>query len=212
VNNGAIAAHWYLPEWLRFEFLTRIGVSGQGKEIGIRPVAVLDFGLAKLKGGYERRLSNSLFEGNQARVETQGFGGSLQFVLDPWVEFGGNIARRIEDGFEQDGVPRPAASFTTTTWGGFVNVRPYIENTLIGLGYNHTYFENFNIDSFNEPEHTTHTQMFAAAKYLLWDSLYLKYVLAYANADIEERNDQDASDDGFTNKSLSHRLRVMLLY
>jgi hypothetical protein len=211
VNNGAIAAHWYMPEWLRLEFLTRIGVSGQGKELGIRPVGVLDFGFAKLKAGYERRLSNSLFDQNQARVEMQGLGASLQFVLDPWVELGGNIARRTEDAFDQDGAPRLAASFTTTTWGGFVNVRPYIDNVLVGLGYNHTYFENFNVDSFGDPEHTTHHQMFAAAQYLLWDSLYLKYVFAYSSADIKERTDV-VGDDGFTNKSMSHRLRVMLLY
>lgn len=212
VNNGAAALHWYMPEWLRLEFLTRIGVSGQGKEIGIRPVGVIDFGWVKLKGGYERRLSSSLFNGNDARVEMQGFGGSLQFVLDPWVEFGGNFARRIEDGFEQDGAVRPAASHTTNTWGGFVNVRPYFEDWMVGLGYNHTDFENFNIDAFGEPEQTTHQQMFAALQYLLWDRLYIKYVLAYSRADIEERNDQDATDDGFLNESLGHRLRIMLLY
>ena len=101
---------------------------------------------------------------------------------------------------------------TTTTYGGFLNVRPYFEDFLVGFGYHHTYFENFNIDEFDEPEHTTHQQMFGAVQYLLWDRFYIKYVFSYAKADIEERNDQDPNDDGFTNESLSHRLRLMVLY
>jgi hypothetical protein len=212
VNNGAIAAHLYLPQWLRLEFLTRFGASGQGKQIGIRPVAVLDFGFVKLKGGYERNLASSLFEGNQARIETQGVAGELQFILPPWVEFGGGLARRTEDAFEQDGSVRSAASHTTTTAGGFVNVRPYLKDVLVGLGYHHTDFKNFNMDAFGDPEKTTHQQMFAAVQYMLWDRLYIKYVLAYAHARIEERNDTDQTDKGFVNESLGHRLRLMLLY
>jgi len=212
VNNGAIAAHLYLPQWLRLELLTRFGASGQGKQVGIRPVAVVDLGFLKLKGGYERNLASSLFEGNQARVETQGVGGELQFVLPPWVEFGGGLARRTEDAFEQDGSVRSSASYTTTTAGGFVNVRPYLKDFMVGLGYHHTYFQNFNMDAFGQPEKTTHQQMFAAVQYMLWDRLYIKYVLSYSHARIEERNDTDPTDNGFVNETLGHRLRLMLLY
>jgi hypothetical protein len=212
VNNGAAALHWYYPEWLRLEFLTRMGVSGQGKQLGIRPVAMLDFGWAKVKGGYERNLSDSLFRGNQGRVETQGIGGSLQFVFDPWVEFGGSVARRVNDAFDQYGAVRSAASDTTVTWGGFANARPYFEDWLVGIGYNKTSYRNFNIDAFGDPERTTHQQMFGAVQYVLWDHLYIKYVLAYSRAHIEERNDQDSSDTGFLNESLGHRVRLMLLY
>jgi hypothetical protein len=212
VNNGAIALHWYYPEWLRLELLTRIGVSGQGTLLGFRPVGVIDFGFVKLKGGYERVINNSLFIESEARVETKGLGGNLQFVLDPWVELGGGFARRVQDAFEQDGAVRPAASHTTVTWGGFVNVRPYFEDWLVGFGYHNTDFENFNIDAFNDPETTKHQQMFAAVQYLLWDRLYIKYVLSLAQADIEQRNDTDPTDTGFKNESLGHRLRFMLLY
>jgi hypothetical protein len=212
VNNGAVALHWYLPEWLRLEFLARIGLSGQGKEIGLRPAGVLDFGWVKLKGGYERRLGSSLFNGNQARIEMQGIGASLQFVVDPWVEFGANVAQRVEDGFEQDGAVRPAASHTTVTFGGFANVKPYFDDWLVGIGYHQTGFENFNIDAYGDPEQTTHRQMFAAVQYLLWDRVFIKYVVAFSSADIEERNDTDPTDDGFLNESLGHRLRLMLLY
>jgi len=91
-------------------------------------------------------------------------------------------------------------------------VRPYFEGWLVGFGYNHTYYENFNIDPFGDPESTTHQQMFGAVQYLLWDRLYIKYVFAYAKADIEERNNVARELGGFTNESLSHRLRFMMLY
>ena len=212
VSNGAIAAHLYLPEWLRLEFLTRFGVSGQGKELGIRPVAILDLGFMKFKAGYERQLASSLFEGNKARVETQGLGAELQFVLPPWVEFGGGVARRTVDAFDQDGGVRPGATTTTTTYGGFANVRPWVKDVLVGIGYHHTNWRDYNIDFFGDPEKTTHDQMFGAVQYLLWDRLYIKYVLAYSRANIEARNDTDPADKGFVNESIGHRLRLMLLY
>ena len=54
--------------------------------------------------------------------------------------------------------------------------------------------------------------MFGALQYVLWDKLYLKYVLAYAKGHIEDRNDSNADDTGFENKALSHRLRLMVLF
>jgi hypothetical protein len=212
VNNGAIALHWYYPEWLRLELLTRLGVSGQGTLLGFRPAGVLDFGFVKAKGGYELANFNSQYIGSEARTEVKGWGASLQFVLDPWVEGGGGFARRVTDSFDDRGAPVGARSHTTRTFGGFVNVRPYFENWLVGFGYNTTDFENFNRDAFGDPEETTHQQMFAAVQYLLWDRFYIKYVLAYAKADIEERNDTARELGGFVNESISHRLRFMLLY
>lgn len=212
INSGAVAAHWYGPKWLRLEMLTRFGLSGQGNDVGIRPVGVLDLGWMKFKAGYERRLRESLFNNSDARIETQGLGGSLQFVFDPWVEFGGNIAHRIEDAFEADGAARPGASSNTTTAGGYLNVRPYFKQWMVGLGYNYTYWENFQYDAFYERENSSHKQMFGAVQYMLWDKLYIKYVLAYANGHIENRNDSDINDTGFNNESLSHRLRLMMLY
>jgi hypothetical protein len=212
VDNGALALHWYYPEWLRLEFLTRLGVSGLGTLLGFRPAGVLDFGFVKAKGGGELANFKSQYIGNEARTEIQGYGGSLHFVLDPWVEGGGGYAIRYVDSFEQDGAPVGARSHTTETFGGFVNVRPYFEDWLVGFGYNNTDFENFNIDPFGDPETTTHVQMFGAVQYLLWDRFYIKYVLAYAKADIEERNNVARELGGFVNESISHRLRLMMLY
>ena len=212
LSTGGAALHWYFPEWLRLEVLTRFGLSGQGSDIGVRPVGVVDLGWMKLKAGYERRLRPSIFEESQARIETQGYGGELQFVLDPWIEFGGGYAKRLEDAFENDGAVRPAGSTNTRTYGGFLNVRPYFEDWLVGVGYHHTDWENYNFDDFGERENSTHDQMFGALQYVLWDKLYLKYVLAYAKGHIEDRNDSNADDTGFENKALSHRLRLMVLF
>ena len=212
LSTGAAALHWYFPEWLRLEVLTRFGLSGQGSDLGVRPVGVVDLGWLKLKAGYERRLRPSIFEESQARIETQGYGGELQFVLDPWIELGGGYAKRLEDAFENDGAVRPSGSTNTQTYGGFLNVRPYFEDWLVGFGYHHTDWENYNFDDFGERENSTHDQMFGALQYVLWDKLYLKYVLAYAKGHIEDRNDSNADDTGFENKALSHRLRLMVLF
>jgi hypothetical protein len=212
VNNGALAFHWYYPKFVRVELLGRMGVSSQGTLLGFRPVGIFDLGFVKARIGYERVYARSIFIESEARAESKGIGGSIQGVLDPWVELGGNYARRVLDGFDQGGSPLSRGSHTTTTWGGFLNVRPYFENWLVGVGYNHTYFENFEIDAFEEAEHTDHTQMFGALQYLLWDRFYIKYVFAYSKAEIEERNDTDPTDNGITNEALSHRLRFMLLY
>ena len=212
VSNGAVAAHWYGPDWLRLEMLLRFGLSGNGTDVGIRPVGVLDFGWVKLKAGYERRLQPALLNTSDARVETQGLGANLQFVFAPWVEFGGGAAHRVVDAFEDDGAPRPGASTTTLTYGGFLNVRPYFENWMVGVGYHFTEMENFNFDSLGRREYWEHTQMFGAVQYVLWDRLYLKYVLGYADGLIRLRNDTDPDNDGFHNKALSHRLRVQLFF
>jgi hypothetical protein len=196
VNNGALAVHWYYPEWFRLELLGRMGVSSQGTLLGFRPVGIFDLGFVKARIGYERMLARSIFIESEARAESKGIGGSIQGVLDPWVEAGINGARRVLDGFDQGGSPIARGSHTTETWGGFLNVRPYFKDWLVGVGYNHTYFENFEIDRFGEPEHTTHQQMFGAIQYLLWDRFYIKYVFAYSKAEIEERNDTDPNDDG----------------
>jgi len=210
LSNGAIALHWYYPKWLRLELLARFGVSGKGNDIGLRPVAVLDLGWVKLKGGYERRLQPSIYQGNDARVETQGLGGELQFVLNPWVEFGGGYGRRVLDTFDENDAPTAAACHTTYTYGGFLNVRPYLEDAMIGFGYHYTDWEDFNFDAFGRPETRNHTQMFGAAQYTLWDTLYIKYVLAYSQAHIYNQNNSDPTDTGFDNKSFSHRVRLMM--
>jgi hypothetical protein len=210
LNNGAAALHVYPVKWFKFEFLTRMGLNSTGTDIGIRPVGVVDFGWVKLKAGYERRLQASVYDTNDGRVEMQGLGANLQFVLKPWVEFGGGAGHKVEDVFNQFGAPSTDSS-TTWTAGGFLNVKPYFDGWLVGLGYHHTYWENFNFDPSGEPENKTHDQMYGAVQYRLFNTLFIKYVLSYANAHIENRV-EDPADTGFYNSSLSHRLRFMILW
>lgn len=212
ISYGGASIHWYLPKWLRLELLARMGKSSTGNDIGLRPVGVLDFGFIKLKGGYERRLSPSIFKDSESRVEMQGWGGQLQFVFKDWVEGGAGIGHRIQDAFDQDGGLRAGETHTTTTYGGFLNVKPYFDGWLLGAGYHHTEFQNFNYDDFGTPENSTHDQMFGALQYRLWEKLYIKYVFSYSKGHIELRDDANEDNDGFNNESLSHRLRFMVLY
>lgn len=217
INNGAIALHWYLPQWLRLELLGRMGIAGAGNDAGVRPAAILDFGIVKVKGGYENRVQwTATPSADQRKTETQGFAGSVNVVIDPWVEFGGGIAHRITDAYNDLGEPDEFASSDTTTWGGFLNVRPYFKDWLIGLGYHNTDWSNFNFEAApptadGNPDNQTHIQMFGAVQYQLWDVFFIKYVLAYSQVRIENRNDS-APDPGFTDRQISHRLRFMLLF
>src|SRR5690606_15190440 len=141
----------------------------------------------------------------------QGVAADLQFVLNPWIEFGGGVGQRVRDQFNDQNAVVVDGTDDTVTAGGFLNVRPYFKGWMVGLGYHHTYTENINIDPSGEPENQTHDQMFGALQYLLWDRVYIKYVLSYAKAHVERRV-EDPADTGFYNESLSHRLRIMLMY
>jgi len=214
INNGAIALHWYLPQWLRLELLGRMGIAGTGNDVGVRPAAILDFGMVKIKGGYERRQQWQSTSDSDQRTETQGFAATANFVLDPWVELGGGAAYRWLDAFNTEGAAIAANSSNTLTWGGFANFRPYFKNWMVGVGYHRTYWENFNFEPGPppRPENQTHEQMFAAVQYQLWDVFFIKYVAAYSRVHIESRNDADPADFGFTDQQISHRLRFMLLF
>ncbi len=216
INNGAIALHWYMPQWLRLELLGRMGIAGTGNDAGIRPSGILDFGIVKVKGGYERRQQWQSTSDSQQRTEAEGYAGSVHLVFDPWVELGGGVAHRLIDAYNNEGAAIATNSTNTTTFGGFLNVRPYFKNTMIGIGYHNTQWSNYNFEppvgaDPARPENQTHEQMFVAAQYQLWDVFFIKYVLAYSSVHIESRNDSNPADFGFTDKQISHRLRFMLL-
>lgn len=211
LNNGAIALHLYTPKWLRLEMLGRMGLSSGGNDLGLRPAGIIDLGMLKLKGGYEYRVQVPFQEGNPQKTETKGFGGSVNFVYDPWIELGAGVAHRVIDVTNDKGGPDIFASSDTTTWGGFLNVRPYFENWMVGIGYHNTYWENFNYDPFGEAENQVHQQMFGAVQYQLWDRFFFKYVLSYSSAKIERRSEVP-TDDGYTNQQIGHRMRFMMLF
>lgn len=211
ISSGSLTGHLYATEWARVEVQTRYGNSGTGNEFGVRPVGILDFDYFKLKIGGERRNDRfSIFRGTETRTEVQGLGGMAFFVLDPWIELGVGWAERVRDAYDEDGGINQAATDTTTTYGGYITGRPF-GDLLIGLGYHHTYWENYNQDPMagSQPEHSTHVQMYGAIQYVLMDSLYIKYVLSQAEADFYLRATPPIE---FTNESLNHRLRVQTFF
>jgi hypothetical protein len=191
-----------------------MGIAGTGNDAGVRPAAILDFGMVKVKGGMERRQQWQSTADSEQKTETTGYSGNVHLVFDPWVELGGGISHRIIDSFNNEGAPIAANSTTTTTWGGFLNVRPYFENAMVGIGYHNTSWQNFNFEDNDptRPENQNHQQMFAAAQYQFWDVFYIKYVLAYSQVHIESRIDGNVANEGFIDRQISHRLRFMLLW
>lgn len=211
INNGAVALHLYTPKWLRLEMLGRMGMTSGGNDLGLRPAGIIDLGWLKLKGGYEYRVQMPFADGRFDKTETKGFGGQVNVVYDPWIEAGFGAAHRLTDVTNNNGGADFMASSDTTTWGGFLNVRPYFENWMVGIGYHNTYWENFNYDPFGEPANQTHEQMFGAVQYQLWDRFFFKYVLSYSKVHIEERSEVLA-DEGYTNQQIGHRMRFMMLF
>lgn len=213
INNGAAAIHFYMPKWLRLELLGRMGSTGTGNDIGVRPAGIIDLGWLKLKGGYEYRVETPINQDALTKRVAKGYGGQVNFVYNPWIEAGFGAAHRIVDRTDQVGAIDVSGTNNTTTWGGFLNVRPYFENWMVGLGYHNTYWENFDYDVFGYAVNQTHQQMFGAVQYQLWDRFFFKYVLAYSTVNIATRNDQTpVPENGYENQQISHRMRFMMLF
>ncbi len=210
LSTGSLAAHYYPTEWARLELQSRYGTSGTGTDVGVRPVAILDFGFAKLKVCGERRTQPSIREDTDAAIETQGYGAAAMGVIYPYLEFGGGFGVRVRDKFDQDGGRDALGSDDTLSYGGFLNAR-IIENLLVGGGLLNTELENLNVDVNGDPDRRTHLQFYGALQYVLWDSLYIKYVFSRAEAFFHRRDEGGGSAD-FTNVSNSHRLRFQLFY
>jgi hypothetical protein len=220
---GYVALHAYPTNYLRFEALGELGtdnnlssgsVPGQSY-LGGRPSAILDFGWLKLKAGaeYAKNTANTT-QANKAdnpiRLTKKGFGGSVQFVLDPYIEFGANFGRGSQVSIPTyDGVVSPNQSFTTTSVGGFVNVSP-AKLWLLGVGVNWTaQDDSYYASGATSPNFSDHLQTFAAIQYLLARQLFIKAVLGYARADFQA---SDNSIPIFSNYMYSGRVRLMYLY
>lgn len=212
VNSGSLAAHVYPVSWARVELQARYGTTGTGNDIGFRPVGILDFDFVKVKVGAEQRVQSDI-KINDARTETRGVGGSVQVVLQPWLEFGGGIAQRVTDRYEADGGYNNAGSATTITYGGFLNGR-VIDNLVLGVGYHRTSAENLNVDpaSGGLPDRNYSTLMFGAIQYTLWDTLLMKYVYSPSAGDFKPRRDTGSISQEYTTTAQSHRLRFALSF
>ena len=238
---GYAALHYYPVSVLRFELLGEIGtddaadssaattaaagaptaVAGGNNVWGARPSGILDLGWLKLKAGAEyqsvtastQMLSNGAFVDDKTETSKLGVGAAFQFVLDPYVEFGGNIGWGDVKQKDASGNSDSTGSYTTTSVGGFANVRlgrrgSGFEDLLLGGGANWTtqYYSHKVANS--DADYTAHLQIFGAVQYLIAKQLFVKAVVAYARADIWP----SGQPDSLANEMWSARIRLMYLY
>jgi hypothetical protein len=227
---GYAALHIYPTDHFRGELLAKLGTDNNFADnstgatpatyYGGRPTFILDAGWLRFKVGaeYQKRIPTNQAvvpgmpgtKGTAAAHRIQkGFGASLQFVIDPVVEFGLNAAIGRQD--EQDMMARqvPEASFTTKSVGGFVNLR-LADLWLLGVGVNWTaQTDAFLATSSTANDFTSHLQTFAALQYLLFGQLFIKADLAYARAYFQP---SDLTVAAWHNDMYSGRVRLMYLY
>jgi hypothetical protein len=239
---GYAALHFYPLSVLRFELLGELGTddaadssaataaaaggttttaAGGNNVWGARPSAIFDLGWLKLKAGAEyqsvtasmQMLSNGAFVDDKTETTKLGVGAAFQLVFDPYVEFGGNIGWGDVKQKDASGDSDSTGSYTTTSVGGFANVRlgrrgSGFEDLLLGGGANWTtqYYSHKVANS--DADYTAHLQIFGAVQYLIAKQLFVKAVIAYARADIWP----SGQPDSLANAMWSGRIRLMYLY
>jgi len=205
---GNVALHVYPTDFLRFELLGQVGNESGQNALGARPAAILDFGWLKLKGGGEYKHLNAQNEGIKEDRKSRGGGGAVQFVFDPYVEFGFNAAYGLSDHIDVNGAVDQPGSVTTYSYGGFANAR-IVGDLLAGAGYDYTWIEDIHRDVDGRVGTFSHTQAFGALQYLLFKQLYIKAVVAYAKAGF---NPTFTMNPAFHNTMTSARLRLMYTF
>jgi hypothetical protein len=227
---GYLAAHLYPMSILRFEMLGELGTAslgtGASNYLGGRPSAILDLGWLKLKAGAEYQ---SVTAQNQRMVSdkvtlvqskgtdhtgstNKGLGAAVQFVFDPYVEFGANIAYGDSTSRNADGNVLATGSYTKTSIGGFANAHlgrrgSVLEDLMLGGGANWTtQYYSYRLGS--RQDYVAHLQVFGAIQYLVAKQLFVKAVLAYARADSWPSSEPSS----ISNTMWSGRIRLMYLY
>jgi len=212
---GAYAVHVYPTKYLRAEVLGHIGAGNATSlpyQLDIRPSAIFDIGWMKLKGGLEYGKARTQDVKGQSSDTKSGYGFAAQFVINPYVEFGGSYARGFHDSVDVKGLAALDGSDTVSTFGGFLNASPGHEPLVLGVGAFQNHYEDMRPDSSMGPHQgkvdtNDQFQIFGAAQYTLWNQLYLKFVMAHASNHVEHYK-----AGIYTNSSLSGRVRVMLLF
>ncbi|MEI9952240.1 MAG: hypothetical protein WDO74_25445 [Pseudomonadota bacterium] len=212
---GAYAVHVYPTKYLRGEILGHLGAGNATStpyQMDIRPSAIFDIGWLKLKAGLEYGKAKTQDVKSLQNVRKNGYGFAAQFVLNPWVEFGGSYARGFNDVIDNKGQPDLAGSDTVSTYGGFLNASPGYEPLVFGFGAFNNTREDMRPDGaagphFGKVDTNDQLQIFGAVQYTLWSQLYFKFVLSHANNHVEDFN-----KGIYTNTSLSGRFRMMLLF
>jgi hypothetical protein len=253
--TGYGAWHFYFTGFLRLEILSKLGSNkywpdtpansgadgGAGTAYnywGARPTLIFDIGWIKLKVGAEYHERTEVNEtmgmgtppSKKESVEElvqKGAGGSLQVVLDPYVEIGMSAAIGRQDYVNSTAnalTPDWTQSFTRKTMGGFFNVRLY-DGLMLGGGLHWTTnlddHRNSNVGitgptgTNNDNNYTTHLQGFGAIQYSLAGRFFVKAVFAYAKAGFqsgERKNAEDPWIPVWNNTMYSGRLRLMYIF
>jgi hypothetical protein len=233
---GHAALHLYVTDYLRFELLGKWGSDNYQDNsataakpynyVGGRPVAILDLGWLKFKVGAEYQKGTAVLQtigGNPGQPQAKqdpvesltrkGVGASLQFIVDPIVEFGLNAAIGKQTFIDASGngfgsADTLARNYTTKSVGGFANVR-LAEGWLAGVGANlTTQLDDYTAPGSTANDYTSQLLAFASIQYLLARQLYIKAEFAYAKA-LFQPSDFVPS---WNNYMYSGGVRLMYLY
>jgi len=212
---GGYAVHVYPTKYLRAEVLGHLGAgtaTSNPYQLDIRPAAILDVGWMKLKAGLEYGKAKPQDVQALQSDTRSGYGFAAQFVVNPWVEFGGSFARGFHDAVDNKGQALLEASDTVSTYGGFLNASPGYEPLVFGLGAFNNTREDMRPDNATGPHQgkndtNDQLQLFGAVQYTLWQQLYFKFVLSHASNHVEH-----FSQGIYTNSGLSGRFRAMILF
>ena len=232
---GDVALHLYLTDYLRFEGLAQLGTDNYQKNnatgatastyYGARPTVILDFGWVKFKAGLEYQMRSAVMQDIGAspgetmhkkdaveQTVHKGAGGSLQFVIDPIVEFGINAAVGRQDDQNSMAVAIKENSYTTKSLGGFANVRlSFISDLLMaGVGLNWTtQTDDYLATPSSTNNYVSDLQGFGALQYLLAGQLFIKGEFGYAHAYFQP---SDGTVTTWTNTMLNARVRFVYIY
>jgi hypothetical protein len=205
---GQAAAHLYANKNLRFEVSSELGSQTKENVLSVRPVGVYDIGFLKVKAGLEYASQTSQV-GLKDSLKERGVAAAAQFVFDPYVEFGINGAYGLTDVHAADGSFSAAASDTIYSFGAFLNWSPFVQELLVGFGYDYTYLEDQHFQpALGRNGKFREQQGFVALQYVLWKQLFIKAVGAYAKADIAPT----FAVPLFSNYMASGRLRLEFLF
>lgn len=224
---GYAAFHGYFTEAVRLEVLGELGSDNYRTDdsnktaytyLGARPTLIYDLGWFKLKAGAEYQQRTAVVQlvpdggtkTDSSYYRTRmGGGASLQFVLDPRIEFGVNAAYGKQHETDDNGNAIPTSCWTTTSVGGFANLR-LADLWLAGAGVNWTAQTSENrVNDSSTADYVAHLQAFAALQYLLAGQLFIKAVVGFARADFVP---SDLGVASWSNYMYSARIRLMYLY
>ncbi|HSY24902.1 MAG TPA: hypothetical protein VK841_22410 [Polyangiaceae bacterium] len=229
---GQAAVHLYPTRYLRFELAGEFGNQPQNalgqntaaqmsgspappaqNILAIRPVGVFDLGWLKVKAGGIYETAHDVTDSGNGSRTSRGFGGAVQVVGDPYVEFGVNGSYGLLDVYSsQNGSYDAAQSTTTYSLGPFANAQPFpkvVPDLLVGAGYNYTYEQNQLFSTvLNRFGKFRQQQAFFAVQYYLWRQVFIKGVLGYAKGDVAAT----PTPPLYSNEMWSGRLRLEYLF